>query len=543
MPLWVDFADGSVPFWSTVFARPGVVGAASNFLVPPQLRAQGAKTVYFDLYMNRRTGTPSAPADPAKIEGFADKLFETAAQSSGCDKPLIALNELFGASTPTPWTATTAQYRANVLALLQRLAGRGARPFLLLSSNPYTHDVVADDWWRQVAQVADLVPEVYFSGPSVSAQGAAKGSKRLRATLRNRVRDLTAIGVPATRVGVMLTFSSTPRAGGRENLRPLSKWLDVVKWEVLAAKQVAAETGIASVWSWGWGTWNPAGNDPDKGTAACVYLWTRDHTLCDAPAVAGTQLDTSLQIGGSLQAGTLCILDGAQLTSTAVTALGRVTGDRDVALSALLQRAVITRAAPVSVDAILAAERDVIVDRFAGKRPRYLAALAASRANTSIARDVLADELRRRQIQAGLHIAAPTQAQIEDYAGSYDAEPARFVRTAKRVRWLGDRTTGVALRSTAPGRLFALPPGGKATIDGVEVTVLGESAPLGAFPIDAARSSIRASLAAQSREHAFTAWSARRQNQALSRLDCVKDELPQPATVDLTEYLPFLAVA
>ena len=31
-PLWVDFADGSVPFWSSVFARPGVVGAAANLL-------------------------------------------------------------------------------------------------------------------------------------------------------------------------------------------------------------------------------------------------------------------------------------------------------------------------------------------------------------------------------------------------------------------------------------------------------------------------------------------------------------------------------
>ncbi|HUZ82996.1 MAG TPA: hypothetical protein VMU73_12210, partial [Gaiellaceae bacterium] len=30
-PLWVDYADGMVPFWSTIFARPGIVAAASNF--------------------------------------------------------------------------------------------------------------------------------------------------------------------------------------------------------------------------------------------------------------------------------------------------------------------------------------------------------------------------------------------------------------------------------------------------------------------------------------------------------------------------------
>ena len=57
---WVDFADGSVPFWYR-FARPGIIAAASNFIYPPKLRSAGAKTVYFDLYMNSRVGTPAKP--------------------------------------------------------------------------------------------------------------------------------------------------------------------------------------------------------------------------------------------------------------------------------------------------------------------------------------------------------------------------------------------------------------------------------------------------------------------------------------------------
>ena len=221
-PLWVDYADGQVPFWSTIFARPGVVGAASGQIIPPQLRAKGAQTVFFDLYLNNRVGTPSQPADPSTIQARADKLFDTAVTSSGCDHPLIAENELFGAQTPTPWTATTAQYRANVLAYLQRLAERGARPFLLLSNRPYTRDEVADEWWRDVAKVADLVSETYFSGPSVSQQGAVAGSRRIRATLRSRMESLIQIGIPTNRLGVMLTFSSTPHAGGREGLQPLA---------------------------------------------------------------------------------------------------------------------------------------------------------------------------------------------------------------------------------------------------------------------------------------------------------------------------------
>src|SRR5579885_3482356 len=82
LPLWVDYADGMVPFWSTIFARPGVVAAASNFVVPPQLRAKGAQTVYFDLYLNNRVGSPSKPADPSLVQARADKLFHTAVSSS-----------------------------------------------------------------------------------------------------------------------------------------------------------------------------------------------------------------------------------------------------------------------------------------------------------------------------------------------------------------------------------------------------------------------------------------------------------------------------
>src|SRR3954463_15845091 len=61
--LWVDFADGSVPFWQEC-ARPGVIAAASNFISPEMLRSYGAKTVYFALPLIRRVGTPLEPFDP-----------------------------------------------------------------------------------------------------------------------------------------------------------------------------------------------------------------------------------------------------------------------------------------------------------------------------------------------------------------------------------------------------------------------------------------------------------------------------------------------
>ncbi len=542
-PLWVDYADGGVPFWSTVFARPGVVGAASGLIIPPQLRAKGAQTVYFDLYLNNRVGTPSKPTDPATIQARADKLFDAAVASSGCDHPLIAENELFGAQTPTPWTATTAQYRANVLAYLQRLADRGARPFLLLSSNPYTHDEVADAWWRQAAEVSDLVSEVYFSGPSVAAQGAVNGSRRLRATLRSRMESLIEIGIPTNRLGVMLTFSSTPKAGGREGLQPLTKWLDVVKWESLAVKQVSAELSLASVWTWGWAAFNPAGNDPDKPKAACTWLWTRDHSLCDAPVLAGNDLSPSLDVGATLPASTVCLLGPTKLLASDVAALTHLTGDRDLAFSAEFQHAVLVEAKPIGAAAVAQAERDVIADHFAGSRAAYLAGLMKARVTRALAKEILADELRRLSVEATLHVAAPTGAQLRAFYETYSASPARAVRTNQAVPWLGNARSGIALAEQAPQRLFALTPGATVLVDGVKITVLGEAAPLGSFPYGQAAPAIRRAIAGQEKHGAFATWARRRENQSLGRLSCQHDQLPQPATVDLTGFAPFLALA
>jgi hypothetical protein len=541
-PLWVDYADGMVPFWSTIFARPGIVAAASQFIVPPQLRSKGAQTVYFDLYLNNRVGTPSSPADPSTIQARADKLFDTAVTSSGCDHPLIAENELFGAQLPTPWTATTTQYRANVLAYLQRLAERGARPFLLLSNRPYTHDEDADAWWQAASQVADIVPEVYFSGPRISSQGGVAGSRRLRATMRARMQDLIQIGVPTNRLGMMLTFSSTPKAGGREGLQPLSKWLDVVKWEALAAKQVAAELHLASIWSWGWAAFNPAGNDPDKPTVACAWLWTRDHSLCDAPALAGKAFDQSLDVGATLPAGTLCLLGQAKLLASDVAALSRLTGDRDLAYSAELQHAVLAEASKVDPKRVDQAEIDTILDHFGGSRSAYLAALARAKATRALARMILADELRRRAVEATLRVARASATGLQRWYDTYAAAPARPVRAARAVPWLGGRRSGIAVTGVAPGRLLSLAAGEKVKIDGVQVTAVGETAPLASFPFAQAAPSVRVAFLAEERDAAFAVWARRRANQSLGKLTCQHDQPPQPATVDLTDWLPYLSL-
>ena len=85
----------------------------------------------------------------------------------------------------------------------------------------------------------------------------------------------------------MISFATTQGFGGRNGLQPAEAWYQVAKWQALAAQQVAAETGIATVWSWGWGEWNAAEQDPDKPYAMCAWLWARSPALCDAPKAIG----------------------------------------------------------------------------------------------------------------------------------------------------------------------------------------------------------------------------------------------------------------
>jgi hypothetical protein len=360
--------------------------------------------------------------------------------------------------------------------------------------------------------------------------------------MRTRMEDLIQIGIPTNRIGMMLTFSSTPGAGGRENLQPLGKWLDVVKWESLAAKQIATDLDIATVWSWGWAAFNPKGNDPDKPTVACTWLWTRDHTLCDAPALAGKQLDPSLDVGATLAAGTMCLLGKTPLLANDVAALSRLTGDRDLAFSAEFQHAVLVEANTVAPADIRQAERNAILDHFGGSRAAYNAALARAKATPALARLILADELRRLAVEATLRTPAPTGPQLQAWYATYAATNTRPVRSSKPEPWLGGLKTGLAIQGVAPGRLLSLDAGAKVTIDGIAVTALGEPAPLGSFPFAQATPAIRKAFVDQVKSGAFATWIRQRQNQSLGSLTCQHDQTPQPEAVDLTDWAPYLSL-
>jgi hypothetical protein len=544
--LWIDYADGSVSFWQSVFARPGIVGAAANAGIASQLRAHGALSVYWDMYLNNRVGVPSKAADPSTITARADRLFDAAVASTGCSTPWIAENELSGAGLVTPWSASNTQYRENVLLYLQRLAQRGARPFLLVNSTPYT-DGTAGDWWRQVSQVADIVREDYFPAPTIWKQGPVLGPRMLRNAFRSSLDDFTALGIPKTKLGIMLGFQTEPGTGGREGLER-SAWLQTVKWQGLAARQVAQDTGAATIWSWGWGTWGTRGVDPDKPAAACVYLWTRSPDLCDGPAAAGAGFDTSRNAGLiRLPRGVDCTVGTSQIVESQLPALERLTGDRELAYTLLLERATESRYASVSTADVLAAEKTVILDRFEGSRAAYLAAIAKAGATLSVARGAISDQLRRLKIESTLSVPPPDESAIETFYLAYPDLLARAVQATPAPWWLGGRTSGWALSELAPTRLFELSTGASASVSSLggsyAVKATGDALPLGVLPLAQARPAIAAALTAFARGAAFEQWSISRQSGALNSATCVRDDLPQPGAVDLSSFMPFLSLA
>jgi len=546
-PVWLDFADGSVPFWN-IFAKPGVVAMASNYIFPPKLRAAGAQTVYFDLYLNRRAGTPSAPADPSTIVAKANKFYEYAAGSMECSNPVIAENELFGAWLATPWSPTTAQYRANVLLFLQTLRARGAQPWLLVNSRPYTAEGQARDWWRAVADVAGIVREVYFPAPLIYKQGPILGSRTMRQAFRTGILDFTKMGIPVSKLGVFLGFQTTKGTGGREGLAA-KPWFQTVKWQVLAARYVAREMKFNSIWSWGWAEWSttPGEHDPAKPTAACVYLWTRDPRLCNGPGAVGKGFNKSRTEGQLiLSPGLRCRLGSASVRWSSINPILQLTGDGELAFSNAFSRAVQQRSVHVGYGEILAAERSIIAARFGGSRGAYLSAIAEARTNLAVARSVIGDELRRARIESRFRVSPPSAGQIADFHATYGELQVRLVQAKAHAQWLGGGRAGYALASAAPPQLMTLSSGRWAALwsplGTVRVRPLGPPLPLGSLPLGNARAAIRAALVAQAQEARFPNWLMAAQKSAMPEAICWRDQLPQLGEVDLTNYLPFLAL-
>jgi hypothetical protein len=542
-PIWFEYG-WPYPAYNAILGKPGIVIGASGVGYPDQMRSAGATTVYFDLHLNNRIGTSTKPADPAGLQAKAQKFYSAVVQQLNCQSPVIVENELAGPGLVTPWSDNYAQYRANALAFIQDLAALGAHPVVLIPGKAYIGGD-ALQWWQQLAQVAEIVREIYVPATATWKQGPVLGNRNLRIAYRGAVSNLTDAGIPTNKLGIMVSFATTKGFGGRNGLEPASAWYEVAKWQALAAQQVAAETGIASVWSWGWAQWSAGEQDATKPYAMCAWLWTRSSTLCDAPKAIGKSFDTSKKEGQlSLIPGNVqCVVGTRGLAESDIDALQRVTGDRETAYSALYERLVENQYTSVSPTDVLAAERAVVAQQFNGSQPAYVAALRAANASVAIARGILGDELRRARVEDTLSTATPSATQVETFYQSYPDLQVRLVQAKPRPSWL-PAAKGFALAQVAPDTIFHLARGRTSAVRTSEgefaVKILNEPQTLGAVPISKVSATIAAALREFARGEAFDKWTVGKQRYILNDALCKGDDLPQPSAVDLTQFLPFL---
>jgi hypothetical protein len=76
----------------------------------------------------------------------------------------------------------------------------------------------------------------------------------------------------------------------------------------------------------------------------------------------------------------------------------------------------------------------------------------------------------------------------------------------------------------------------------IQVRPVGPPIPLASLSVGSAMHAIRAALIAQAREARYPTWLTAAQKSAFPEAICWRDQLPELGEVDLTNYLPFLAL-
>jgi hypothetical protein len=165
-------------------------------------------------------------------------------------------------------------------------------------------------------------------------------------------------------------------------------------------------------------------------------------------------------------------------------------------------------------------------------------------ASVAVARGVIGDELRRRQIVGRLSGARITSGDVSRFHATYAPVLAREVEVSPSPSWLPEGR-GVALATSAPAVVFEIATGRRTTIRTVEgvfvVRPLAETAALAALPAASARATVLRELRAERAAEAYAAWTLRMQRAAESKLVCERDRLPELGVVTLSAYAPFLS--
>ena len=171
--------------------------------------------------------------------------------------------------------------------------------------------------------------------------------------------------------------------------------------------------------------------------------------------------------------------------------------------------------------------------------------MAETGASLAVARGIIGDELRSRDILAGLSPGRVSAGDISRFRATFAPVLAREVVVSPAPSWLPEGR-GAALATSAPDIVFRLQTGRRTTIRTVEgvftVEALDDTTALAALSAASARPAIVRELRAERRADAYAAWSIRTQRSAESKLVCERDRLPELGVVDISSYAPFLSL-
>ena len=366
--------DRSSPTRARCSRTPASSSPPSGTALPKYFRAHGAATTYFVLHLPNIVGQPAKPADPASIPAPRTRCLPRPSPRAAVPTPWIALNELFGSGARDPVVAdehAVPRERARADA-----GPGGARrpPRSSSSAATPTSPATRRRGGSRSPQTGAIVYEAYYDAKRAASLGSLLGSRRMRLGMRSTIALFQGIGITPDRLGHRARLPFRRRAGCRraQGLQPREAWLRVVKWEALAAKQVAADTRLGSVWSWGWATFGrgerrsrqarrgvrlPLGARPvalrrpcRRRARASTRRWSRGRSSCRRRSSAGSTGDAA----------------SPQPTSTRLTAL---THDRHAAIDALFARLVLRSTVTVTNAQVLAVENAAIA-RGLRRQPR-----------------------------------------------------------------------------------------------------------------------------------------------------------------------------
>ena len=405
----------------------------------------------------------------------AEALRRTRVASTGCETPIIALNELNGASTDDAVDGErTRSYRAERPpdAPARAQPNRARRPFLLVPGpvrglkSPYIWRrgarLVAPGGSGRVPRSRAALQRALHLGMGPSSAADARGWRCAIA-----ISAFTGIGIPAATLGLLLGFQSGPEGRTRGAPAELEPWFcSSSRTRSQRAGRPGARprpdlvVGLGHVLR-GWRRPGQAGG------RLRLPLGARP-ALCDGPAVAGPgstprrprarSLPTRGRAVRARRHGDPDIGDRPYLQGDRRAPASRVDG----ALPEGRRERAPPRSLPTSSSRRI--KRILIALRFGGKlSPHYLAALRRAGASLAVARAVIADELR---IAAHIAREAPRfwhPHRLQASRRSTTRIPTcRCVlsRPAAAAVWLGGRETGVrALFPPGPAQVLTLPTG------------------------------------------------------------------------------------